>query len=163
DGATLTVLEGYESLLCRRLEVATGKELSRFEPAAGVNAVLSPRGDRLALSGREGTVRVLDSADGRELLRLFGRGNPARPAFGPPHLLAVADRSDSVRVHDARDGRLVSELARDGAKFRSALFAPDGRSLAAFSQSEDEELGLDVWDLAAGKERFRLTGTRPDG
>jgi WD40 repeat protein len=87
DGSRVLLPSGSgginSNLVLTVYELATGKELARMVgPSAGVTAVFSPDGKRIAAAGNARLsgghqVQVWDAASGRELLNLKVPGNPA--------------------------------------------------------------------------------------
>jgi WD40 repeat protein len=108
-------------------------------------------------------VYLYEAATGQETLRFQGAGN-ATISFAPDEKsLAVCNPPNTVRIHSASDGKTLWELKHDGYRLVNASFSPDGRSLASLHVISTDEVGerriwgeAGIWDLATGKERYRL-------
>src|SRR5262249_35110177 len=128
DGRTIVFVDAGH---VRVLDVATGKELHKFKAAGLANAglALSPDGRVLAAKSRNGSVRLLDIARGRDLRRPW----QAPDGGGVP-----------VVIGGSSPRRVLMDLA----------WSPDGRALA-FTAEEGSKGGgpvsVQLWDLAAGK------------
>jgi WD40 repeat protein len=150
DGGTMALACTDETV--RILDPVTWRERSRFASAGFVRA--------LALSG-DGTVAA--SSDGRRIVQLWdtrtGRAEATLPAAYTVECLALSP-----------DGRLLAEGCAHGAvhlrkpasasaqaicvfpdPVRAVAFSADGSTLAAAGAT------LLLWDVAAGKQRARLT------
>ena len=87
----------------------------------------SPSGKQLATGSFDGTVRIWDVRDGRELRRINEQGNSV--TFTPDGSSLVVGRANGgTVVHDVADGRLQRSLqqADHGADVR---FSPDDRTM----------------------------------
>jgi WD40 repeat protein/tetratricopeptide (TPR) repeat protein len=130
----------------------------------------APDSSLIALSGTDGTVRLLNAADGREVRTLQGGGGSIAQAvaFSPDgNLLAQAagPTQDEVTLWNVATGELVRVLRGTGAVYTLA-FSPDGKLLA--TSTFDGTVGL--WETATGvlKESWRTRtvqaiGFSPDG
>ena len=118
--------------------------------------VLSPAGDRLASTGGDGTLRLWDVADGRELRRFEGHEGPvAGFAFSPAgDRLAIVGGDGTLRLWDVADGRELRRFGGYGDRARSFAFSPAGDRLAIAGGDGT----LRLWDVADGRELRRFEG-----
>jgi WD40 repeat protein len=120
----------------------------------------SPDGTRLAYgTSGGGEVRVWDAAADRIALTLSDCG---RPAFSPDGRLIAATAADgTVDVFDAATGEWVRAMQTPSAGGNNLSFSPDGTRLAGGGgsyQQPDATAEGQVWDVATGRELFRLGG-----
>lgn len=113
--------------------------------------VFSPDGRLLATVSFDTTVRLWDSANGRELRVLSGHAERIRQVTFSFDGRLLASASDyEVKVWDVATGEAVRTL--DSRFMISAIsFSADGRWLAAGQMTGPEsEYGTTIWDLASG-------------
>jgi WD40 repeat protein/serine/threonine protein kinase len=82
----------------------TGKLLAtlRGHAAAAAGLAWSPNGKRLASASRDGSLKIWDTASGRELLTLSAGSQPMAPAFSPDgNRLATLCADGVLRIWDA--------------------------------------------------------------
>jgi WD40 repeat protein len=147
---------------------ATAERLVTYEPGAfAYHAVLSPSGDRLAMSFfRQGLVQLFELGSSTPITSwtLSSRGGAPRLAWAPDGAyLAAAPESAGVSVLEARKaGREVEHGDRGCAKSGLA-WSPDGTLIAGTSGKR-----LTLWDrngavLAVVPMRWRALAFSPDG
>jgi WD40 repeat protein len=114
--------------------------------ATGGPVAFSPSGRRLAVSGADGTLVVLDTETGEELFR---RHEDLRGpvAFSPDgRRLALADARGVTRLWDVESWEEVETLRGEGVRVYDLAFSPDGARLA----SCNERGTIALWDPASG-------------
>jgi WD40 repeat protein len=162
DGSILTSVDGYHDLTCRRLDLQTGKELSRFHLDLDGDAGLSPEGALLAVACDGRTVRLFDTASGRKTgeFKIELGSTDCRVAVRPDgKALAIADaKNRAIRIYDIPSGNRLVQLEGPVAASTPLVYSPDGQSLAVNSGGSED--ALCIWDPATGKERLRLKGSR---
>jgi WD40 repeat protein len=172
DGKGIGTVDPYHPQ-GRLWDMATGKELGRFGPKGfdpprsfpGPNlppiysAAFAPNGKTVALGYGDGTVRLHDATNGKEL-RILGRhpGYVWSVAFSPDGktLASSARRHGVVRLWDVETGKMVRSYPGHGGGVSRVLFTPDGKQLVAAGGSFDPS--IIVYDTATAKGLHRLEG-----
>jgi RNA polymerase sigma factor (sigma-70 family) len=152
----------------------------RFRPIGDIRTLaFLPGGKTLATFDRDGMVLVWDVNSGKEIARWEVRkdGHPAfgrEAAFSANGKLVVVSTGKTIFLLDAVTGK--ERWRGDGhlGYIAALAFSPDGKLVASAGSnslfSEKGELisggGIDgdpsirVWDVATGKEKLRVQGTR---
>ena len=144
----------YLSRLCRPDELTlvghAGPVLSvAFSPDPGAPG-------RLASGSADKTVKIWDSATGKELFALKGHGSFVwGVAFSPDgQRLASASYDRTVKIWETATCTELFTLKGHAGWVTSVAFSPDGRRLASGSEDKTAK----IWDGATGRELFALKG-----
>jgi RNA polymerase sigma factor (sigma-70 family) len=166
DGKFLVT--GAEGGLIRLWDVASGKELRRFDAPNDVWGwfAFSPDGLRLAAgvvaraAAATPPPRVFDVSTGKELFRLDALSMGLNNAIFSPdgRILAIWRDYDSKEVvlADAASGAVVGSCVGQEKGILGVAFSPDGRILAAGGVERDDAIRL--WEVATCKEIACLRG-----
>jgi WD40 repeat protein len=137
----------------RVIDMATGREVSRFGEAHPRAAAFSPDGRWIAMaSGR--VVRVIEIASGKEVSTLEDEGDVGAVAFSPDsRLVTIGSGAKTARVVEVATRRELSRLTppHDEGVWDVA-FSPDGKWVATGSRDKTAR----VMEAATGKELWRF-------
>lgn len=156
DGKRLATV-GYKEL--RLWEVASGKRLQEWAvpqapsySASWSPLAFSPDGQYVALGCRDKTLRLWESATGREILKQPHDFVTAL-AFGRDGQALAVTAGDRVRVYDPRTGRARYEV--EACKYvNHVAFSADGKTLIAVGNDKPDRkvFCIYAWDAATGQQ-----------
>jgi WD40 repeat protein len=131
--------------------VATGQESRTLSHPHGVMVVVySPDGRTLASASNDGTVKLWNAVTGQEVRSIDG----TLLGFSPDGRLATSS-DNTVKLWNVATGQEVRTLRGPTDPVRSAVYSPDGHTLA--TASSDKPL-VKLWDADTGKELRTLRG-----
>ena len=110
--------------------------------SSGIDALALDSKDRLLASASSDGVFLWDVSSGRMLRRMSSRGARTAGFSGDGKYVL-----DGRRLYDLRTGRVLAELKASGECTGSFSRSPDGRRLAAVTQSADRSLQVTIWDI----------------
>jgi RNA polymerase sigma factor (sigma-70 family) len=158
DGKTLATATWDKKDSVRLWDPVTGKELIRLgHPDRASCLAFTADGKALAVGGPDHTVRIWDTATGRERPDPGGHQGAVHgvAVTADGHTVATAGEDRTVRVWDAA-GRERARLPVHEAPVLGVALAPDGRSVATVG----EWLPVRLWDAATGEKRAEFRGHR---
>lgn len=134
--------------------------VSRLRHGDRVNAIAySPDGQRLASASKDGTVKVWDLGNGRELVSYRGHFDDDEPAsekinmfrvpgvaFAPDGKSIASSGRRDIHIWDAATGKFIKKLAGHTMLIRGLAFGADANTL--ISGGDDRK--VIVWDVAKG-------------
>ena len=155
DGAF--VLTGSNDKTARLWDVATGREVRRFEGHSDrVRSVAFSPDGRSVLTSGDSSARLWDAATGRELRRFKGHSTAVTSvAFSPDGRFVLTGSVDNARLWDTATGRQLQSF--DEGRFSdvtSVAFSRDGGLVLNGSNDKTARL----WDAATGRQLRRLEG-----
>jgi WD40 repeat protein/predicted Ser/Thr protein kinase len=114
------------------------------------NAILSPRGEQIAVSiDRENVARLYNCATGAERQLAGHRDFVSGLAFSPDgSILATGSIDGSIRLWNTTSGELIGSLPGHMQETTDVDFSPDGRTLASVCRNES----LKLWHLPTMRE-----------
>jgi WD40 repeat protein len=123
-----------------------------------ISLAFNADGTRLASASRDQTVKIWDTATGKEIRTLSGHTRSVLcVVFNPSgRLLASASADMTVRVWEAASGRLLHTLKGHRAEIFTLAFSPDGKWLVSGSNDKT----VKVWEAATGKVIQAFTNQR---
>lgn len=134
----------------RLWDVASGKELRRFEERNAVHTIaFSPDGKRLAWAGDEGLIRIwqVDSAEAPRRWESFAGGVYCL-AFAPDgKSIAVGGNDGTLSIREVDGGKLRRRWEAHVYPVASLGFMPDGQTLAS---SGGQDGAVRLWNVKTG-------------
>ena len=141
----------------RLWETETGKQLASAKSHVSrvFSIAFSPNGDQLVTTGEDGTARIWDSTDGKELGSFPHPPDVTCAGFSPDGTLLITGGSDrTARLWNTTTQELLFSMVGHEDRLYSAVFSPDGSLV--LSASEDRTAG--VWDARSGRLLTALEG-----
>jgi WD40 repeat protein len=131
-------------------------------PLVPLRGYFSPDGKRLAVAFIDQTVRLWDTATGKEILTLQGHdGAISDLCFGPDgRCLATASLDKTVKVWNAATGEEIRTFQMPDAAL-AVCFSPDGNSLAIGGGKADNILTpgtITLWNVQSAQQIGSLEG-----
>jgi eukaryotic-like serine/threonine-protein kinase len=130
----------------------------------------SPKGDRLASTGKDGMVLIWDTASWTVVRTLPSQGTESNVATFSPDGRTLATSGDDglVRLWDIGTGELQQTLSAHPGKEGSVQYVPDARSLLTGSQDGvikrwDARTGIELEQFRIEGSPFRSMALSPDG
>jgi WD40 repeat protein len=125
-----------------------------------LSVAFSPNGQRIVTGSLDGTAKVWDAANGKELLTFKGhRLRINSVAFSPDgQRIATGSGDATVKLWDSTSGKELLTLKGHHKTVTCVAFSSDGQRIA--SGSEDATVKL--WDSTSGKESLTLKGHTND-
>ncbi|TBD26769.1 hypothetical protein ELH20_03780 [Rhizobium ruizarguesonis] len=144
-----------EDGLARLWDVATGKEVARFESPEGfhvLSVAFSSDGKRLATGDNK--ARLWDVATGTEIVTFVGHNEPITSVAISQDgtRLATGSYDKTARLWDVATGKEIMRFQGHGDTVWSVALSTDGTRLATGSGDSTARL----WDIATGKEVARF-------
>ena len=147
--------DGKHFLVCgaQALEIRdsqTGQIIQQFEghQAQVVFAHQNSKGDRIATTSQDATIKIWDTSTGQCLQTLSGPFPPSYCVIFHPNdeMIASGHLDGIVRLWDWQSGRCVRLLTGHHSLIWRNRFSPDGQYLASAS----DDCSLKLWDVATG-------------
>ncbi|BAY44986.1 WD-40 repeat-containing protein [Scytonema sp. HK-05] len=116
----------------------------------------SPDGKMLATASADNTVKLWDTATGKEIKTLSGHTDRVWDvSFSPDgKMLATASADNTVKLWDTATGKEIKTLTGHKNAVYGVSFSPNGKMLASASYDNTVKL----WETATGKEIKTLSG-----
>jgi WD40 repeat protein len=158
DGAMLAVgaFQGPQGLITL-YEADSGRVLAELtgHTARLTRVTFHPGGKRLASASEDGSTRIWDVAERREVVTLRAEGGFGGVAWSPDgRTIATAGFDKSPRIWDAETGRPLRALEGHDGPIVDIAYRRDGRQLATASYDNTVRL----WDAVTGARLFTLPG-----
>ena len=158
DGKSLFSLSSDQTF--RRWEVATGKELARFEKKG---LMIYPSAQMISRMGGGRFAPGIIMLKGGAMIagdNYYGEGTHSPASFSADgKLLATVDLRNTVLVLDILTGKTIRKIELKEMQGHSVALSPDGKFLAV-TESNGEDNCVRVWDVASDKELPRLKLSR---
>src|SRR5262249_57049753 len=125
----------------------------------------SPDGTRMATVGEDGTARVWDTRDGRQLFKPGGHHSAVMAVSWSPDSkrLATASADGTAIVWDLARERVLATLEGHTSAVSVVTWSPDGHRLATscagYGLERQPDVGeVKIWDAVDGREMLALKG-----
>ncbi|MFO0964591.1 MAG: sigma-70 family RNA polymerase sigma factor [Gemmataceae bacterium] len=121
----------------------------------------SPSGKLLATASADGTVKIWDVLNGKELRTLRAHNKVWRVAFSPTDDRVASGGDDgTVKIWDVATGKELLTFTghqRFGSSVHALAFSPDGKRVAS-GNAAAAVLSVIIWDSATGRQDLALGG-----
>ncbi len=133
------------------MDVASGRKIRTIEYQHYGPVAWSPDGRFIACCSADKTIKIWDSAAGRQLRTLTGHTGWVNVLTWSPDGRALASGSDdkTVRIWDAASGRELRTIPGEG-MVHALAWSPDGRAMATGSET------VRIWDTTSWHELSTL-------
>ena len=114
--------------------------VSRSARTYAITAIaVSPDGQRILSASRDDTMKIWETATGRELQTLRGHDDDVTSAaFSPDGLRIVSGSEDgTMKVWDARTGKELRTLRGHDGQVATVGFSPDGQRVLSGGKGDD--------------------------
>lgn len=128
-------------------EIATGRELGRWETDAFAGVGFSPDGRQVLCPLGMNKPWVYEAETLRPVGQPIASGWIQAAVFSPDGLRAVSEVDGGARVWDVLSGQALTPLLTHGGKVYCLAFSPDGRSVATGGRNGKAR----VWDATTGE------------
>jgi eukaryotic-like serine/threonine-protein kinase len=116
------------------------------------SVAFSPDGRRVASGSVDGTIKIWESATGKELLSVDD-GVVFSVAFSPDGQRLASGSGSDTKIWDSATGKVLLDLGEGAAT--CVTFTPDGKRLASAHDTGNAGM-LNIWDSATGKLLFSI-------
>jgi WD40 repeat protein len=141
----------------RLWDPSSARELRHFAaPRSPVRALaFAPDGKTLASGTDDSTLRLWDTATGKELWQASSP-RPTALTFAPDgKALATANAGESIQFRDVGTGKELRTLEGLPGGTASIAYSRDGKTIAAGSATDQ---GVGLWDVSSGRLMFQMQG-----
>jgi WD40 repeat protein len=127
-----------------------------FPNLGGLTLAWAPDGQRLAVAGWDGKIKVLPATGGALQMTLPGHSEQVQSlAWSPDGAWLASTAMQSLKLWRAVDGHLEHEIVFTEGWVNSVRFSPDSTLVAAVSASG----AIGVWQVSDGKKVTELPGS----
>jgi RNA polymerase sigma factor (sigma-70 family) len=155
----------------RLWDITTGKELRQITRGSvvyfrgetgdeaeirGVGLVFSPDGKALAARGPDRSIRLWETATGKEVCKLTADSEDASPlAFSRDGKTLATSADKMVRLWDVATGKGIARLEKQKGLPGASAFSRDGKTFTTLARRPGQlyQVTAYVWDLASGQVR----------
>lgn len=131
-------------------DTATGKEIRTLTgPTRSITSVaFSPDGKRIAAGSLDGTIRVWDADNGKELLQMKGHEGVWGLAWSPDgNKIATSGWDETIKIWDAASGKELGSIYGHERTVTTLAFSPNGQRLASGGIDQT----INIWNIPGGK------------